>query len=486
MSKSSHSTEDFIKQLTLIVGKKQLLLADNTEDQARMLPFLEESRGRYVGQAMAIIFPSSTAEVAKVVATCRFHKRAMVVQGGNTGRCLGAQSNDRNAVVINLKNLNKIREFDADNMTITVEAGCILQTIQAYVAERGLYFPLSLGAEGSCQIGGNLATNAGGVNVLRYGNTRDLTLGVEAVISNGTVLNELYGLRKNNTGYDLKNLLIGSEGTLGIITAATLKLYPPERVCEHGFIAVNSVSDALLCLQRLKSRFADKISTFELLPHLAIQLLEKHSRLRCPIANGHAWYIWYRLADSYTESSLFDDNLACLETLMAEGIVVDATVAQNEGMKQLFEQIRETIVEVQKMEGYSVKFDVSVPVSAIPLFIEKSAALLCECDAGYRPYPFGHVGDGNIHYNVFIPDGQTEPSMLDRHNQRLSAMIYDVVDGLSGSFSAEHGIGRLKVEVMQQYKDPVALDMMRRVKQAFDPFNLMNPGKVIPPLSQKR
>lgn len=486
MAKNASTPEDLRKNLTLIVGAANILFPDKAESANHCLPYLLESRGRAVGQALAIVFPGCTDEVAKIIAACRFHKTPVVPQGGNTGRCLGAQTDDNQAVIINLKKMNRIREIDKNNMTVTVEAGCILQQLQDNVAAQGLFFPLSLGAEGSCQIGGNLATNAGGVNVLRYGNARDLTLGIEAVTSNGTVLNELYGVRKNNTGYDLKNLLIGSEGTLAIITAATLKLYPPETNNEHGFIAVESIADAVSCLQRTQAHFAGKVSSFELIPNIAIQFMEKHSDLTCPIENSHPWYIWYKIADTNVELPLFDENLAFLESLMSDGLVLDATVSQNEGMKQLFWQIRETLVEVQKREGSSIKLDVSVPISAVATLIAKGNQAVAEINSDIRPYPFGHLGDGNIHYNFTQPIGMESAVYLSEYKDKICTIIHDIVDGLDGSFSAEHGIGSQKVSDMKAYKDPVALDLMRRIKHAFDPFNLMNPGKVIPPLGTER
>lgn len=484
MSQKPVTPEDLKKTLALTVGAANILFADNEQQHDKLLPYLEESRGRQLGKAFAVVFPSTTEEVAKIVAACRHHKTPIVPQGGNTGRCLGAQTNDENAVIINLKKMNRIRAIDTDNMTITVEAGVILQQLQDTVADAGYFFPLSLGAEGSCQIGGNLATNAGGVNVLRYGNTRDLTLGIEAVTSNGTVLNELYGLRKNNTGYDLKNLLIGSEGTLGIITAATFKLFPPETNNEHGFIAVENIADAVTCLQRLQQHFVGKVSLFEIMPNIAMQFLEKHSDLSCPIGNDHPWYIWYKLADANPNTPLMDENLAFLESLMEDELVVDATVSQNESMKQLFWQIRETIVEVQKFEGASVKFDVAVPISAVPTLIEKGNEAIAAVCPNIRPYPFGHLGDGNIHYNLTKPVDMDDETYLTEYKTKLYAVIHDIVDGLDGSFSAEHGVGSQKLADMKTYKDPVALDLMRRIKHAFDPFNLMNPGKVIPPLDK--
>ncbi len=485
MSKDSKPTvEELKKSLTLIVGKPNILFSEDATDSPAnnqaMQPYLEESRQRKMGVAFAVVFPSSTEELAQVVGTCRFHKVPMIAQGGNTGRCFGCQTDDPNAVIINLKNMNRIREIDMENQTITVEAGCILQDIQNAVTDKGLFFPLSLGAEGSCQIGGNLATNAGGINVLRYGNARDLTLGIEAVMSNGTVLNELFGLRKNNTGYDIKNLLIGSEGTLGIISAATLKLFPPESNSEHSFIAVNSVTDAIKCLQKAQKRFAGKLSSFELMPNIAIEFMEKHSELKCPIGNQHPWYIWYKIADANTDKSLFDDNIEFLDELMIDGLVTDATVSQNEDMKALFWQIRETIVAVQKNEGVSLKFDVSVPISAIPILIDKGIAAAQSICPDIRPYPFGHLGDGNLHYNFTRPTAMTDDEYLSQYQDKLYETIHDIVDGLDGSFSAEHGIGSQKVADMKRYKDPVALDLMRRIKHSFDPFNLMNPDKVVP------
>lgn len=483
MAKKPATPDDLRKSLTLIVGRANILFTDDDTTIDKCLPYLQESRKRSVGQALAIIFPSTTDEVAKIVATCRFHKTPIIPQGGNTGRCLGAQTNNPHAVVINLEKMNRIRTLDRANRTVTVEAGCILQDLQGYVAQHNLFFPLSLGAEGSCQIGGNLATNAGGINVLRYGNTRDLTLGIEAVSSNGTVLNELYTLRKNNTGYDLKNLLIGSEGTLAIITAATFKLYPPETNNEHGFIAVNSIDDAVTCLQRLQSYFVGKVSSFELMPNIAIQFMEAHSHLKCPIDNTHPWYVWYKIADANPENSLCDDHLNCLHAMMHDNLIIDATVAQNEGMKILFGKIREMIVAVQKCEGRSIKFDISVPISAISTLVEQGNKIVQEICPGVRAYPFGHVGDGNIHYNLSKPIGMDDQVYFHTYKDRLYTALHDLVDGLEGSFSAEHGIGSQKIRDMKTYKDPVALDLMRRIKHAFDPFNLLNPGKVIPPLN---
>ncbi|MGY0400135.1 MAG: FAD-binding oxidoreductase [Ostreibacterium sp.] len=479
---SKLAQNDQKKALTLAVGQANVLFYDETEHQDKMQPYLEESRHRKLGQAFAVVFPNTTTEVAKIVAACQLHKIPIVPQGGNTGRCLGAQTDDPNAVIINLRKMNTIRTLDTSNMTITVESGCILQQLQEYVDKAGLFFPLSLGAEGSCQIGGNLATNAGGINVLRYGNTRDLTLGIEAVTPDGMILNELYGLRKNNTGYDLKNLLIGSEGTLGIITAATFRLFPPEINNEHGFIAVNSVADAVTCLQRAQARFVGKISSFELMPNIAMQFMETYSDLKCPIDKIHPWFIWYKLADANPDSPLMEENLSFLDNLMTDGLVVDATISQNENMKQIFWQIRETIVEVQKFEGEMIKFDVSVPISAVATLIEKGNKAIETICPGIRAYPFGHLGDGNLHYNLSKPIGMSDDTYLFDYKEKLYTTIHNIVNDLGGSFSAEHGVGSQKLGEMKTYKNPVALDLMQRIKDAIDPCNLMNPGKVLPPL----
>ncbi len=478
MNKNSIDVKRLKEALTAIVGDNNALFADSHAE--RLQPYLRESRERQVGTAFAAVFPRTTEEVSQVVATCYAHRAPIVPQGGNTGRCFGAQTDDPNAVIVNLRHLNRIRALDADNMTVTVEAGAVLQDIQAAVAAHGYFFPLSLGAEGSCQIGGNLATNAGGINVLRYGNARELTLGVEAVVARGEILHALSGLRKNNTGYDLKNLLIGSEGTLGIITTVTLKIFPPESNNSHAFIAINSIDDAVTTLRRLQARFEGRVSTFELLPQRAISLMHAHSHVDCPIDAHHPWYVWYKVADSHIDKPLFNDNVAFLHALMQEGLVVDATVAQNEGMKKHFEKIRETIVGVQQYAGVAVKNDISVPVSSITCLVEQGNAAIARICPDVRPYPFGHVGDGNIHYNLMRPAAMDDATFLAHYKEPLQAAILDIVYALNGSFSAEHGVGSQKVTLMQTYQDPVALAMMRDVKRALDPLNLMNPHKVIP------
>ncbi len=472
--------EQFKEELATLVALNDIFFADS--DSERLQPYIEESRGRKVGCAYAVVFPRSVEMLAHIVKLCNTYYIPIVPQGGNTGRCFGAQSYNPYALIINLKHLNKVRGLDTDNMTITVEAGCILEDIQKYIAKSGYFFPLSFGAEGSCQLGGNLATNAGGVNVLRYGNTRDLVLGIEVVTADGKIMNTLYGLRKNNSGYDLRNLFIGSEGTLGIITAMTLKIFPPESNTSHAFIAVNTVKDAVTCLRKLQAHFGNKVSTFEIMPNKAMELLEKDTDTRCPIGNTHPWYIWYKIADSNTEQPLFDDNSEFLYQLMEEELVIDATIASNETMKKHFAEIRELIVTVQKnvSSGVAVKNDVSVPVSLISTLIEKGNAAAKEICPEAIPYPFGHIGDGNIHYNIMCPETIPEKVFKEKYYEKIEKAILEVTAELQGSFSAEHGVGGMKTELMATYLDPVALEVMKKIKKALDPHNIMNPGKVLP------
>lgn len=474
---------DKIKQdFYALLGDTGVLFVDHANSDTE--PYLSESLGRRVGKAFAVVFPKKTEDVSTIVKICSQYKLPIVPQGGNTGRCLGAQSDSERAVIINLQKMNRIRDLDLANMTVTVEAGMILHNLQNYVAEKNVFFPLSMGAEGSCQIGGNLATNAGGTNVLRYGNTRDLTLGIEAVTADGEILDELSGLRKDNTGFDLKNLLIGSEGTLAIITAATFKLFPAEIHCEHGFIALNSVADAVSCLNRLQSRFVGKVSSFEIMPNIAMSFLEKHSDLRCPIESNYPWYVWYKVADGFAglpQGELQEQNLLFLESLFDDELVVDATVSQNEGMKERFSLVREMIVEVQQHEGALIKFDISVPISRVDTLITEGNKTLEAICPGVRPYPFGHLGDGNIHYNLTRPIHMSDDVFLDKYKEKLVNALHDLVKQLGGSFSAEHGVGSQKIRDMERYKSPVALDLMRRIKSALDPQGLMNPRKIIPP-----
>lgn len=471
----TRNEQDLLKSLQLIVGERYVIT-----DLSAMTPFLEESRGREVGTAYCVVQPENSDEVSRIVKLCRYLKVPIVIQGGNTGRCLGAFSDATENVILSLKRLNKIRDCDPTNHTITVEAGCVLANIQSEVAKYDLFFPLSLGAEGSCQIGGNLATNAGGINVLRYGNTRDLVLGIEAVMPNGHVLNELYALRKNNTGYDLKNLLIGSEGTLAVITACVLKLFPPEHEVSNAFIGVNSVSDALTTLRDLQHRFSGKVSTFELISNDCIRYLEKHSDVRCPITNNHPYYVWYRLAESHSATNLDELNAEFLAEKIEAEQIIDATLAQNISQAKVFATIREQIVEIQKLIGSAVKFDISVPVSKVEQFIDTANQRVQTVCKGARPFAFGHLGDGNIHYNVIQPENSTAEDYL-TYQVAMIDSIHELVDALDGSFSAEHGVGRIKVSDMKKYKDPVALDTMRRIKHALDPMNILNPGKVLPP-----
>lgn len=459
-----------ISLLTATLGEDAVLT-----DTAEIAPFVRESRGHVTGAARAVLLPSTTQHVADVVRVCNEHGVVMVVQGGNTGRNLGAWCDDSDAVVISTNRLNRIREIDVTNRSMTVEAGVVLERIQHHAEQHELLFPLSIGAQGSCQIGGNLATNCGGMNTVRYGNTRDMVLGIEAVMPNGEIMNTLTKLRKNNMGYDLRHLLIGSEGTLGIITACTLKLFPPEKCDSQAFVGMHSVDAAVALLNHLQSAFVGQISTFELLPKRALSYIESHTDLALPLENQHDWYVWYRIAGTSDEiDDAHVDFLTQLDELSENKY--HFVFAQHSRHKAQFRSIREAIVSVQKHANAQIKFDVSVPVATISEFIQRGKRI---GDAlGFLAYPFGHVGDGNIHFN-FSPPEMLSDAEINTRKDELDTQMYDLVVSLGGSVSAEHGIGRRKLDIMMRYQDPVAIRTMQAIKHALDPKGLMNPDKVI-------
>ena len=440
---------------------------------------LEDARGLYSGTAPFIAFPGTTEEVAETVRLCAEAGVPMVPQGGNTSLVGASVPTGGGEVLIGLKRLNRIRELDPANFTMTAEAGVILQDAQNAAADADRLFPLSLGAEGSCMIGGNLSTNAGGVQVLRYGNTRDLVLGIEAVLPDGRVWNGLRGLRKDNTGYDLKQLFIGGEGTLGIVTAAVLKLFPKPREVVTAFVAVTGVAAAVELLGRIRSATGDAVSSFELVPRRGLAFALQHIEgVRDPLAEPQDWYVLIELHGGKAGGGLTDSLEAALAEAYEAGLVVDAALAANAGQAGDFWRIREAIVEAQKKEGGSIKHDVSVPVSRIPEFIERGCALVEEMVPGIRPVPFGHIGDGNIHFNLSQPEGADPEAFLARWDE-VNHRVHDLVVSLGGSISAEHGIGQLKLAENARFKPPVELEMMRAIKAALDPKGLMNPGKVL-------
>jgi D-lactate dehydrogenase (cytochrome) len=466
--------EILLNRLRAILDDKGLVTASSEAE-----PYLTESRGRYRSEASVIARPVDTDQVAAIVHACSDEKVSLVPQGGNTGLCGGAVAGARQ-LILSLERLDRVRDLDLANNTITVESGCILANLQQQALSANRYFPLSLGAEGSCQIGGNLATNAGGVNVLRYGNAREQVLGIEAVMPSGEVLSDLNGLRKNNTGYDLKQLLIGSEGTLGIITAAVLKLYPYPDHNATALVALRDLDASIELLQTVSHGSNGSLSSFELLPGLGMQFACQHiPDCNNPLDDSHDWYVLLSLQGSGAALGLD----AMLQTLLAlaleKGVIVDAIVASNETQAERLWRLRGGIVEAQRFAGGSIKHDISVKVSLVPEFIHRAVDAVKDRLPGIRPCPFGHVGDGNIHFNLSQPlemDTQEYLSLWAEMNQ----IVFDIVADLGGSFSAEHGIGMLKLEEMQRYKDPVSVNLMQSLKKAIDPDSLFNPGKVLP------
>ena len=447
---------------------------------ADMAPYLTERRRLFDAQAAAVVLPRNTAQVAAVVDACREGGLSIVPQGGNTGLCGGAVPSDRERhIVLNLSRMRRIRAVDAADFSLTAEAGCVLTAVQRAALEADRFFPLSLAAEGSCQIGGVLSTNAGGNNVLRYGNARDLVIGLEVVLADGRIWEGLSRLRKDNTGYDLKQLFLGAEGTLGIITAATLKLFPRPRDYATALVALAEPAQALALYQVAQGRAGESLTGCELISATAMALVLKHGRdCRTPFDVGHPWYLLLELSSARAGDGL----TALLERLLQEelqrGHLADAVVARSARERAELWRLRESIPEAQRQEGASIKHDVSVPVSRIPELIERGTDLVLREDPEVRVCPFGHLGDGNLHFNLSQPPVMSSADFLAQW-QHYNRLVHDLVAELGGSFSAEHGIGRLKVADLTRYGDPVKLDLMRRLKRELDPDDLFNPGKVL-------
>ena len=437
-------------------------------------------RKRYRGRALAVVRPGSTAEVADVVKACAGNGTAIVTQGGNTG-LVGASVPDASGaqLLLSLTRLNKVRRLDAENLTLTLDAGCILQTVQQTAADAGLLFPLSLAAEGSCTIGGNLATNAGGTQVLRYGNARDLCLGLEVVTAEGEVWDGLSGLRKDNTGYDLRDLFIGSEGTLGVITGATLKLYPQPAAVTTALATLPSLEAAVGLLQLAQARLGSGLTGFEVMALYALGLVRKHfPQLAQPLPEA-PWTVLLEQSDNEGEThaqALFE---ALLETALERGLIVDAAVASNTLQSNAMWHLRESIPMAQSVEGLNIKHDIALPVSSITRFVADTDAALLQAFPGVRLVNFGHLGDGNLHYNVQAPEGMDGERFLREREKAVNTVVYDALAAHGGSISAEHGIGALKRDELARRKSPVALKMMRAIKRALDPHTLMNPGRVL-------
>jgi len=462
----------FLERLRAVVGEQHVLTRPQDTE-----PYFIDWRRQYRADADCVLRPALTAEVAQLVRLCAQEGVAVVPQGGNTGLCGGSvPTGTRREVVLSLARLNRIRELDALNDTVTAEAGCVLASIQQAAERAGRLFPLSLAAEGSCMIGGNLSTNAGGVNVLRYGNAREQVLGLEVVLPDGSVWNGLRALRKDNTGYDLKQLFIGAEGTLGVITAAVLKLYPKPTARATAWIAVHSPARAVELLALLRERLGERLTAFELVSRACLQAVLAHaSGTRDPLGAAHPWYVLAELADSGAHAALHALAERALVECAERGALADVALASSQAQALALWKIRETIPEAQFA---NVKHDVSVPVSKVPELIERASSALEGAFPGVKIYAFGHIGDGNVHFNVGMPDAAATEALMARREE-VNRVVYDVVDALGGSISAEHGLGQLKRDEIRKHKDPLELALMRALKGALDPQGLMNPGKLL-------
>jgi len=445
-----------------------------------MAPFLTDHRQLYQGRARAVALPRSVAQISRLLAWCHDARIGVVPQGGNTGYCGGATPDESGSqLVLGLRRLARIRSVDALNYSLLAEAGCTLQAVHAAAAAAERMFPLSLGSEGSCQIGGNLSTNAGGMSVLRYGMMRELVLGVEVVLADGRVLDCAQALRKDNTGYDVKSLFVGAEGTLGIITAASLKLFPAMRASATALVALPNIACAVTLLSVLRSASADRVSSFELIPRIGVELAARHiADVADPFPHPHPWYALCELTSSAAEEPLN----ALLERVLADAleraVILDAAIAQSEAQRQGLWRLRENIPEAQRRDGASLKHDVSLPIPVLAEFVERAAAWLAANVPEGRLIAYGHLGDGNLHFNLNQAPGAQRDRFLARESE-VKRAIHDLVHELGGSFSAEHGIGQLKVEELARYASPVELDLMRAIKRALDPRGILNPGKVL-------
>ena len=473
---------DALRQtLRAIVGDGNVLI------EGDLSAFERDWRGRESGKALAVVRPGTAAEVADVVRACARFGASMVPQGGNTGMVVGSiPDGSGQQVLLSLTRMNRIRQIDKANLTVTVEAGCILQNLQTACADQGLLFPLSLAAEGSCTIGGNLATNAGGTQVLRYGTTRELCLGLEVVGADGRIWDGLSGLRKDNTGYDLRHVFIGSEGTLGVITAATLKLFPQPIATLTAFAAVPSLDAAVRLLNLAQQRLSAGLTGFEVMGQFALGLVRTHfPAMDIPLANNSPWCVVMEHADAVSEANAVALLEGLLEAALTDGCVSDAVVAQNLAQAHALWHIRESIPLAQAREGLNIKHDISIAVSSIPEFVHRTDAAIAAAFPGVRMVTYGHLGDGNLHYNVQAPQGTDAEAFLRDQEAPINHLVYAEIDRFKGSISAEHGIGSLKRSSLAAHKSAVALDWMRAIKNALDPENRMNPGRVLPPPQPK-
>jgi FAD/FMN-containing dehydrogenase len=468
-------TDDFLQHCRAIAGAAHVLDAPGD-----MAPFLTDWRGRFSGRARAVLRPADTAQVAQLVAACGRWRVPLVPQGGKTGLVLGSVPDASGAaVVLSLTRLDRVRALDPVNRTITVEAGCILHQIQQAAADAGLLFPLSLAAEGSCTIGGNLSTNAGGTAVLRYGNTRELCLGLEVVTAQGEVWNGLRGLRKDNTGYDLRDLFIGAEGTLGVITGAVMKLFPQPKGAITALVALASPRSALELLTLMQDYCGASLTGFELMSDLCLRLVATHfPQLANPFSRCHSHYVLVELSSNESEHHAIGLLEAAIGDAVELGFADDAVLATSLAQSQGLWQLREHIPLAQAAAGKNIKHDISLPISRIADFIASTDAQLQGAFPGCQLVTFGHLGDGNLHYNVAPPEGQADDAFL-AHQDAVNRIVHDSVDAFDGSISAEHGIGALKRDQLPRYKSDIELNLMRAIKAALDPLGIMNPGKIL-------
>jgi len=471
-------TTELLNQLKALVGASGYL-----DQSADIEPFLVDHRKLYRGAASLVLRPDSTAQISAILKLCFQHRVGVVPVGGNTSYCGGATpAADGSQIVLSLARMNKVRHVDADNNTLTVEAGCILANIQQQAETIDRLFPLSLGAEGSCQIGGNLSTNAGGTAVLRYGMARDLVLGLEVVLPDGRVLDDLNALRKNNMGYDLKHLFMGAEGTLGVITAATLKLFPRPRIRVTALVALNNPAAAIALLSLLRSQSSDALTTFELMPRVALELVFTHlSNCHDPFATTHPWYVLLEASATSTTLALATELTQTLSDAVEQGLINDAALAQSETQREFFWRLRESIPEAQRVAGGSIKHDVSVAISDLPRFIDAGSELCQQIAPEGLLVIYGHLGDGSLHFNINAPlhGSKNDIAAFMAKAPQLHHAMHELIAQYRGSLSAEHGIGQLKVDELAHYKNGVAMQVMHSIKQALDPHGIMNPGKVL-------
>lgn len=469
--RQSQPSPDALEAISAIVGEKGIV------QPADAAPFLSEWRGRWPGEAAMIVAPATTQEVAEIVKLCAQHNVAIVPQGGNTG-LVGGQIPFGSEILLSLKRLRAVRDISPLNNTMTLEAGLTLSEAQKIAADADRLFPLSIGAEGSCQIGGVISTNAGGVNVLRYGNTRDLVLGLEAVMPDGRIWNSLKRLRKDNTGYDLKHLLIGGEGTLGIVTAAVLKLFPAPAEKITAFAGLKNVTDAVALLAHAQQATGGAATSFELMTRICVELTTQHiPDVRDPLNDSHPVYVLMEFASG--ERGTLRNTI---ETMLAEAsekdLLADAVIADSNAQSEMLWKMRHAMSEAINHEGLGARHDVSVATSDIPAFLEKAGMAVEKLAPGARVVAFGHMGDGNVHYDIIGPQGASE-DFFDDKRAKIESAVYDVIDFFDGSISAEHGVGRHRKDSLAKRKSAVELDMMRAVKKALDPKGIMNPGKML-------